>query len=116
MKYVVYGIPNCDTVPKAPKFLADHGVDYRFHDIRADGLDQATILRWCKQLGRDTLLNKRSTGWRQLSSAQQVISSDADLAELMSTTPTLLKRPLLEREQHALCNGFHPSEWEQALA
>ena len=28
----LYGIPNCDTMKKARKWLADNGVEYEFHD------------------------------------------------------------------------------------
>ena len=35
---VVYGIPNCDTVKKARSWLAEHGVAYRFHDFKKQGV------------------------------------------------------------------------------
>jgi arsenate reductase (glutaredoxin) len=35
---VLYGIKNCDTVKKARTWLVTNGIDYQFHDYRADGL------------------------------------------------------------------------------
>ena len=37
----VYGIKNCDTCKKALKWLAVEGIEHRFNDFRADGLDAA---------------------------------------------------------------------------
>ena len=48
---VLYGIKNCDTVRKARRWLDDHGVAYRFHDFRSDGLDDRRLARWTKQVG-----------------------------------------------------------------
>lgn len=35
----LYGIKNCDTIKKARHWLEEHGIDYRFHDYRVDGID-----------------------------------------------------------------------------
>lgn len=35
----LYGIKNCDTIKKARRWLEEHGIDYRFHDYRVDGID-----------------------------------------------------------------------------
>ncbi len=42
MALIVYGIPNCDTVKKARRWLDEQGVAYSFHDFRKDGLDAAS--------------------------------------------------------------------------
>ena len=39
MNTVLYGIPNCDTIKKAKKWLSDNNQDYSFHDYRKDGID-----------------------------------------------------------------------------
>ena len=60
----LYGIPNCDTVKKARRWLDQHGIEYRFHDFRADGLDGQEVDRWLAALGWETLVNRSSTSWR----------------------------------------------------
>lgn len=55
----LYGIPNCDTVRKARKWLEAHGVDYSFHDFRKQGLDEKLLKRWVGELGWEVLLNTR---------------------------------------------------------
>ena len=95
---VLYGIPNCDTVKKARKWLDEHNVDYRFHDFRKDGLNVQQVQAWQTRLG-DALINKRSTSWKQLSDEQkQSIDSGKGIA-LIIDMPTLIKRPVLEYNQ-----------------
>ncbi len=57
----LYGLKNCDTCRKARKWLAANGVEYRFHDIRADGVTREQIARWVGELGWEVVLNRRST-------------------------------------------------------
>ncbi len=40
MTITLYGIPNCDTMKKARKWLEQAGVAYQFHDYRKEGITQ----------------------------------------------------------------------------
>lgn len=92
----LYGIPNCDSVRKARRWLDGRGVAYVFHDFRKDGLDAKQLAGWLKQAGWETLLNRKGTTWRQLP-AEQREGVDAKRAQaLMLEMPTLIKRPVLE--------------------
>ncbi len=93
----LYGIKNCDTVRKARKWLEARGVDYRFHDLRADGLAAADLDRWLTAVGWEVLLNRRGTSWRQLDAAVRDGVDAAKARELMLEQPTLIKRPVLEQ-------------------
>ena len=90
----LYGIPNCDTCRKARSFLEQEGVDYRFHDLREDGLDRAMVERWVAAAGLDALLNRRSTTWRQLPAGDRDQLTESAAIELMLAHPTLVKRPV----------------------
>lgn len=93
---ILYGIPNCDTVKKARRWLEERGIDYRFHDFRADGLTESQIKTWLKDLGVETLINKRSTSWKNLSEKERAMLDDDKAVRLIAENPTLIKRPLLE--------------------
>ncbi|MCW8194296.1 ArsC family reductase [Proteobacteria bacterium 005FR1] len=92
----LYGIPNCDTVAKARRWLEQRGVDYRFHDFRKEGLSEAQVKAWIDDLGVDTVVNKRSTSWKNLSPAQRETLDEQTAVQLILDNPTLIKRPLLE--------------------
>jgi arsenate reductase (glutaredoxin) len=93
---ILYGIKNCDTVRKARRWLADHRVDYRFHDLRGEGLDDDLLDAWIEDLGWENLLNRRGTTWRQLPDEARAPLDAARARELMLEHPALIRRPLLE--------------------
>ena len=68
---ILYGIPNCDTVRKARKYLDDNQISYEFHDFKKQGLTLETIQTWLQTQPIDVLVNKRSTSWKQLTDAQK---------------------------------------------
>ncbi|MCO1333949.1 ArsC family reductase [Microbulbifer sp. OS29] len=108
----LYGIKNCDTVKKARKWLENNGVDYRFHDFRADGMSDVPLQTWLETFGWQEVLNRRSTSWRALSDTQKS-EMDNDLAlELANTTPTLIKRPVTTTATNTLL-GFKEAAFEQ---
>ena len=112
---VLYGIKNCDTVKKARRWLDGHGIAYRFHDFRADGIDNQRLARWTKLLGWETLLNRRGTTWRSLSEAQRSKFSDAPSAvSAMLAHPALIKRPVLEINGK-IHVGFKPDAYATLL-
>jgi len=89
------GIKNCDSVKKARKWLEGHGVDYDFHDLREQGVEKTELAKWLDAVGWETLLNRRSTTWKQLSDTDRSdVERDKALA-LMLANPTLIKRPVL---------------------
>ena len=92
----LYGIKNCDTVKKARRWLEQHSIDYNFHDFRVDGLTETQVQAWLNELGWETLVNRRSTSWKQLD-VQLRESMDLDSAlQAVMAQPTLIKRPLLD--------------------
>jgi arsenate reductase len=92
---IMYGIKNCDTIKKARRWLEAHHIDYHFHDVRTDGLDQATIESWLQLVSWEKLLNKRATTWRQLEDPRKEQLDQSIAIELLLAHPTLIKRPLL---------------------
>lgn len=92
----LFGIKNCDTVKKARKWLDENGIAYRFHDFRTDGLTPELLQHFADHLDWNKLLNRSSTSWRQLSTEQQSDLTLEKATQLMLTTPTLIKRPILE--------------------
>lgn len=106
----LYGIPNCDTVKKARRWLAAHDIAYRFHDLRRDGLDEALLGQWIAELGWEALLNRRGTTWRQLPEATRATIDRASAARLMLAQPALIRRPVLARGRQ-LHAGFSAADY-----
>lgn len=108
---ILYGIPNCDTVRKARKFLEENQIDYRFHDFKKDGLSLEIIHEWLQQQTIEVLVNKRSTSWKQLTEQQKENLMDIADLSVLTEMPTLIKRPVLATEKGLLV-GFNADEYE----
>ncbi|KGE04008.1 ArsC family reductase [Pseudohaliea rubra] len=108
----VYGISNCDTVRKARRWLEAHGIEYRFHDFREDGLAPEAVAAWIDELGADALVNRRSTSWRALpASTRENLDRNTAIAAILEQ-PTLVKRPLLDTGAGLHC-GFREADYER---
>ena len=93
---VVYGIKNCDTCRRALKYLRERNIDFRFHDVREDGIDIQTLERWSGRIDWQKLLNRRGLTWRKIPESDRAnMTQSRAFAEILDR-PTLIKRPVLE--------------------
>ena len=111
----LYGIPNCDTIKKAQKWLTLHNIPYSFHDYRNDGLDEDLLNIFLTKVSWTELLNKRSTSYRSLSTEQKETLNADNVIALFIEFPTLIKRPLLINENHTLL-GFKAESYQALFA
>ena len=110
-----YGIPNCDTVKKARKWLEANGLDYAFHDYKKEGADASKVTGWVEAKGVDVVLNKRGTTFRKLTDAEKAQAADSHGAvTLLVQHPSMIKRPVVEHGGGILV-GFKEDEWSAAL-
>jgi arsenate reductase (glutaredoxin) len=110
----LYGIPNCDTVRKARKWLDAQGLAYVFHDYKKEGVDPGTLGGWADECGWETLLNRRGTTFRKFDEADKADIGRDKALRLMVEHPSLIKRPVVEHDGGVLV-GFSANEWEGAL-
>lgn len=115
MSTIAYGIKNCDTIKKMKKWLDEQGIEYRFHDYRADGLDRSLLEAFEAELGWEALLNKRGTTFRQLSDEQKNTLNRDSALTLMLEQPAMIKRPLLAHNQ-SYHLGFKPDQYQAIFA
>lgn len=114
MAFVLYGIPNCDTVKKARVWLDQHGVDYVFHDYKKAGADRAKLEQWADEHGWETVLNRAGTTFKKLSDADKADLDRDKAVALMLAQPSMIKRPILDLGDRRLV-GFKPEAYASAL-
>jgi len=107
----LYGIPNCDTVRKARKWLDANGITFDFHDFRKDGLDEKQLKRWVKELGWEVLLNKRGMMWRKLPDTKKENIDEKKAIAIMLAEPAIIKRPVLDMGKQRIV-GFSEIEYK----
>ena len=110
----IYGIPNCDTMKKARKWLGNNNIEYEFHDYKKSGVPEKNLKNWVKQAGWDVVLNKRGTTWRKLDEAIKNNIDEASAIQVMLDNPSAIKRPVLEKGKILLV-GFKENEYKTLL-
>jgi len=112
----LYGISNCDTIRKARNWMTDNDVNYEFSDFRKNPLKIEQIENWLASTPIEALVNKRSQGWKALTAEQQIQLMKGESLSLMVETPTLIKRPVLEKNQQVIHLGFNASDYQTIFA
>ena len=115
MTLTLYGIPNCDTVKKARRWLDEQGVAHRFHDFRKDGLTAGQLQGWIDAVGWEKLLNKAGTTFRKLDDAQKQGLDAASATALMLDQPAMIRRPVVEADSEVSV-GFSAADWQARFA
>ena len=110
----IYGIPNCDTMKKARKWLEAKGVDYEFHDYRKQGVPESRLKAWSKQAGWEALLNRRGTTWRKLDDNVKQNLDPSRALQIMLDNPSIIKRPVLESGSKLLI-GFNETDYQALI-
>ena len=110
----VYGLSNCDSCRKAQKWLKAEQVEFEFLDVRKDGVDSIQLSQWLESEFAPTLINQRSTSWRQLSDSEKK-QVEADPVSLLVTYPALIKRPVFLRGETVIAVGFNADTLKSVL-
>jgi len=102
---------------KAFDALQAKELNYDFHDYKKQGIDADTLKIWLKEIGQDTVLNKKGTTWRKLSEEEQThaLSSEDHLIEALVAQPSLIKRPVLQTSQGFIV-GFDEAIYQNIQA
>lgn len=111
----IYGIPNCDTVRKAVKWLETQSIEHEFIDYRKNPLAKSEIEMWDQAIGWETFLNKRSTAWRPLEQTVKDNINRESALKLMLEKVTLIKRPVLVKGDQVFL-GFKPEQYQQIFS
>lgn len=112
--YTMLGIPNCDTVRKARKYLDQHQVRYRFRDIRKEPLSTA---EWRVLVASDAsgrLVNTRSPSFRK-TGLKAVDLNHGKRVAVLTDTPTVMKRPVILRDNQVVAVGFSEASFAALL-
>ncbi|NJN42966.1 MAG: ArsC family reductase [Flammeovirgaceae bacterium] len=113
---IVYGIKNCNTVKSALTWLKKKKIDFEFHDYKSLGISAEKLKAWSKQVGWESLVNKRGQTWRKLDEKeQQKVTNETEAIKLMMDKTSLIKRPLIEKSGKVVVLGFDEEEYRKRL-
>ena len=113
---ILYGIKNCNTVKSAIDWLKKNKVEFEFHDFKSKGVTAEKLGSWSKQLGWETLVNKKGTTWRQLDETLRLtITNEKRAIKLMQEKTSVIKRPVIEKDGKILTVGFEESIYSKVF-
>ncbi len=115
MTITLFGIPNCDTVKRARAWLTAQGLAHEFHDYKKAGVPADRLDAWVAATGWQTLLNRAGTTFRKLEDADKADLDAAKAIRLMLAHPSLIKRPVVERDGVMMLVGFKADDWAATL-
>jgi arsenate reductase len=109
----VYGIKNCDSVKKALSFFKKHDLEYSLHDFKVEELPCSKIDEWLEKTDMKTLLNAKSTTYRNLKLKELNLNEDSQ-KEWLCRQNLLIKRPVIEYDSNLLV-GFNEENYTRSF-
>jgi Spx/MgsR family transcriptional regulator len=108
----IYGIKNCDTMKKTFNWCDANGISYEFHDYKKQGVPRDELVKWCRTLGWQALVNTRGPTWRKLTPEQQAITTQGQAVALMMEHSSVIRRPVTENDEGQFLVGFDPTVFD----
>lgn len=99
---IIYGIKTCGSVRKAIKFCKDNDLEYSFHDFRKEPLTEDKIDFFVSNIDVNLLFNSKGTKYKDLK-LKELNLNDLEKVEWLKKENMLLKRPVIEYNNKALC-------------
>lgn len=100
----MYAIPNCDTVKKARIFLDKKKVEYQFIDFKKTAPTTEQIKRWGEFFG-ELPANKKGITYRKFKDEYEALTPAQKIKFLIENN-SMIKRPVLERDDKTIAIGF----------
>lgn len=111
--YKLYGIPNCDTVKKARVFLDKRKVVYEFIDFKKTPPTQELIERWSEAF-KGPPVNPKGVTYKKFKGEFEGLSVRKKAAFLCEHS-SMIKRPILEKNNKTMAFGFDEADYAQQL-
>lgn len=111
--FYLYGIPNCDTVKKARSFLEKRKIPHTFVDFKKSPPTREQLTHWASVFG-ELPVNKKGQTYRKLGQEFESLSAP-DKILFLTKNSSMIKRPILQREDEIIAFGFDQQEYETKL-
>jgi Spx/MgsR family transcriptional regulator len=92
----LYGVPSCKQIRDSKGLFENEGIDYEFINIRKTPMDAALLRETIKQMGMDTVVNRKGPTYRKLGLKEKNLS-DEELFKILLQEQGMIKRPLIKK-------------------
>jgi arsenate reductase (glutaredoxin) len=111
--FKLFGIPNCDTVKKAKTFLSQNMIDAEFVDFKKYRPTIDDIERWSKKFG-GLPVNTKGLTYKKHKATFEALSKKDQITFIQDNT-SMIKRPILEKDEKVLAFGFDDDTFRSAI-
>ncbi|GAB4415164.1 MAG: ArsC family reductase [Bacteriovoracaceae bacterium] len=109
--FVMYAIPNCDTVKKARTFLEKKKIDYNFIDFKKQRPSVDDIKRWSEAFG-ELPINKKGLTYKKFKEEFEALKPKEKITFIIEHA-SMIKRPILEKNGKVLAFGFEEEVYKK---
>ncbi len=107
---VMYAIANCDTVKKARTYLEKKKVSYEFVDFKKTPPTSDQIKKWAEYFG-ELPVNKKGITYKMFIEEYEALSPSLKIKFIIENT-SMIKRPVLEKNNKTIAMGFDEEEYK----
>lgn len=107
---VMYAIANCDTVKKARTYLEKKKVSYEFVDFKKTPPTSDQIKKWAEYFG-ELPVNKKGITYKKFKEEYEALSPALKIKFIIENT-SMIKRPVLEKNNKTIAMGFDEEEYK----
>lgn len=111
--YYLFGIPNCDTVKKARTYLESRSIPFEFVDFKKTPPSIENISNWQKAFG-SLPVNVKGQTYKKFKDEYEALSEKGKVAFIIKNS-SMIKRPILQKEETVLSFGFDEKEFKSKL-
>src|SRR5688500_17480802 len=112
--YKLYGIPNCDTVKKARVFMDSRGLPVNFIDFKKSQPSETDLKRWAEAFGSLPVNFKGATYKKHKDEFESLNLKDK--ISFLKIHTSMLKRPILEKDNIVLAFGFDEESYNSIVS
>lgn len=102
--FIMYAIPNCDTVKKARTYLESKKKEYEFIDFKKTQPTVEDIKRWAEAFG-ELPVNKKGLTYKKHKDEYEALSENKKI-KFIQEHASMIKRPILEKKGKVIAFGF----------
>ena len=107
---VMYAIANCDTVKKARTYLEKKKVSYEFVDFKKTPPTSDQIKKWAEYFG-ELPVDKKGITYKKFKEEYEALSPALKIKFIIENT-SMIKRPVLEKNNKTIAMGFDEEEYK----
>lgn len=111
--YKIFGISNCDSVKKAKDLFHQNDIGFYFVDFKKYRPTDDDIARWAKSF-KGLPVNVKGITYKKHKEYFEKLS-ELEKVSFIKENTSMIKRPILERENQVLAFGFDEDQYKMIL-